>query len=139
MKRTKTAAGNISAGLITGVLVSMVIIILGCGIMAKLVEGEILEEEQVDYGVMVFLILSAYSGAMVSFGRIKKKRLLVCVASGVLLFGVLTAITGLLFGAEYKAVGVKAMLIFCGSFLAVLPGFRENRGGKIKKIKIANC
>ena len=88
---------------------------------------------------MIILILSAYSGAMVSFGKIKQKRLLVCVASGALLFAILAAITGLFFGAEYKAVGIKTMLIFCGCFLAVLPGFGANKGGKIKKIKIANC
>lgn len=130
---------SMPVGLLYGLLMSLAVTVLGSGILAKLVETETVEESGIGYGVMIILILAAYAGTIISFHRIGRKRLPVCLFLGTLYLGVLLAVTALFFGARYHGIGVKALLIYCGSFLGVLPGFRENRGGKIRKIKIANC
>lgn len=121
-----------------GALTSLAITILGSGILAKLVDKEIMAESSIGYGIMVMLILGAYLGAMVSYRKIKRQRLPVCLGSGGIYLGILLSMTALFFGGQYSGVGVTALLIFCGSFLAVLPGFREKRGGKRLKMKITN-
>lgn len=126
------------AGLAVGGLSTLMITILGSGILAKMVESEVIEESSIGYGVMIMLILAAYLGAMVSYQKIKRQRFVVCMGSGAIYFGILLSITALFFGGQYSAVGVTALIVFCGSFLAVLPGFRENRGGKRPKLKIPN-
>ena len=126
-------------GLLYGLLLSLAVTVSGGGILAKLVETETLEESGIGYGVMIILILAAYTGAIFSFYRIRRKRLPVCLAFGTAFLGILLVITALFFDANYQGIGVKALLIYCGSLLGAMPVFRENRGGKIRKIKRAPC
>lgn len=64
---------------------------------------------------MVLLIVSSFAGAMISFGRIKRQRMLVCIVSGVIYFAILMSITALFFGGQYSAVGTTALLVLAGS------------------------
>lgn len=138
MQRRTGRASSMPTGLAAGAVTSVLITILGSAVLAKLVDGEMLQESSIGYGIMIMLIGAACLGAMVSCNKVKRQRLLVCMASGGIYFGMLLCITAMFFGGQYSGVGVTALLIFCGSFLAVLPGFREKRGGKRVKLKIPN-
>lgn len=131
-------ASSMPAGLAMGGLCSLGVTLLGSAVLAKLVSGEAMAESSIGYGVMVMLVLAAFLGAMVAFGRIKRRRMLVCLVSGAIYFAVLLSMTALFFGGQFSAVGVTALLILCGSALAALLGLRDNRGGKRRKIKLPN-
>ena len=131
-------AASMPVGLTIGGVGSLIVTILCAAILAKLMEGEKLPGNGMGYGVMVMLLLASFLGAMAAFGKIKRQRVLVCLASGGIYFGILLSITALFFGGQYSGVGVTALLILCGSGLAALLGLRENRGGKRRKIKLPN-
>lgn len=126
------------AGFALGVSASLLITVLGAALIAKLVDRETIGEGSIGYGILIVMILASWLGSLVSYGRIKRRRAVVCLAAGGIYFLVLLSFTALFFGGEYSGVGVTALLIFCGSMLAVLPGLRQNRGGKRPKIKIPN-
>ena len=103
--------------------------------LAALIGGERIPEESVGYGVMVILTLSSFSGAMAAAGRIRRRRLLICLLSAGIYYGILLAMTALFFGGQYSGAGVTALMVLCGAGLAILTGLRDGRGGKRPKIK----
>ena len=127
---------SIPGGLAVGALFSIGATLLLTAVLAKLVEGETVQQENIGYGVMVILTVSAFTGALVSFGRIKRQRLLVCGLSGLLYFVILMSMTALFFGGQYSSVGVTALLILLGSAVAALLGLKQGGGGRRKKIKV---
>ena len=136
-KPTGTASG-IPGGLAWGTLASLAMTLAGAGITAKLIDGEILSWDDSGYAVLVILLLSAWLGAIAAAGRIKRQRLLVCIAAGAVYFGMLLLITALFFGGQYSGVGETALLIFCGSMLGVFTGYRGKTGRNRRKIRMRN-
>lgn len=128
-------AVSMPAGLAAGAAAALGLTLALAALVAKLVETERLEEGGIGYGVMVILLLSSFTGAMVSAVRIKRQRLLVCLLSSVIYLGILLSMTALFFGGQYSGVGVTAILVLCGGALAILVGLRGERGGKRPKIK----
>ena len=121
-------ASTIPAGLAAGALVSGTMTLLGTLAAAKLIDMEILSWSQSGYAVLVILLLSAWMGAMVAAGKIKRRRVAVCVGSGVVYMLMLLCTTALFFGGKYSGVGETALLILCGSMVAVFtsePGTRR--------------
>jgi len=137
-KRTTARVNSAAKGLVWGCLSGLLMLLIGCGMIAKLAETETMEESWIGYGIVVLLILVSFVSALISYRLIMCRRLAVCMASGGINFGILLFITALFFDGQYRAVGVTALLIVCGSLLAVLPGLTGNRGGKRKKIRIPN-
>lgn len=131
-------AMSMPGGLAVGAGVSLGVTLLMAAVLAKLVDAERMAWENIGYGIMVLLLAASFAGAMVSFGKIKRQRMLVCGLSGVIYFAMLLAITALFFGGQYSAVGVTALLVLAGSGTAALLGLRQGRGGKRKKIKLPN-
>ena len=127
---------SLPAGLAVGAGCSLAMTLGLTAVLAKLVEAETIPVEKIGYGIMVLLVTSSFAGAMVSFGRIKRQRLLVCGVSGVIYFAVLMSITALFFGGQYSAVGVTALLVLAGSAAAALLGLRQGRGAKRTKIRV---
>ena len=138
MGKATGKAYSMSGGLVIGTLMSLGVTLLGAAVLAKLIDGEILLENSIGYGIMVILVAASYLGAMMSYSKIKRQQLVVCMAAGLIYFLVLLSITALFFGGQYSAVGVTALLILCGCGLAVLSGTHKNRGGKRLKMKIPN-
>lgn len=126
-------AASIPAGLLSGMVVSLGITILGAAIIAKLLDLGKMSEEMIGYSVMVMLMAASFAGALVSRSRIKRQHLLVCGLAAVLYFLMLLGITALFFGGQYEAVGVTGVLVFGGSMLAVLCGRRSDGAGKRRK------
>ena len=123
-KKITGRATSLPAGLAIGAV---------CSLAATLILTAILK---VGYGIMVLLIVSSFAGAMISFGRIKRQRMLVCIVSGVIYFAMLMSMTALFFGGQYSAVGTTALLVLAGSGAAALLGLRQGRGSKRTKIKV---
>lgn len=118
---------SIPAGLAVGAAVSMGSTLLLAAIIAKLVDQEKLPWENVGYGIAGLLVLSSFLGAIAAYGRIKRQRMLICMASGIIYLGVLLALTALFFGGQYEAVGVTAALILSGSAAAGVLGLKEGK------------
>ena len=132
-KKITGRATSLPVGLAIGAACSLAATLILTAILAKLVE---LPVEKIGYGIMVLLIVSSFAGAMISFGRIKRQRMLVCIVSGVIYFAMLMSITALFFGGQYSAVGTTALLVLAGSGAAALLGLRQGRGAKRTKIKV---
>lgn len=120
-------AVSIPAGLLWGLLFGWVITLLGALITAKLVDKEVLPEQGIGYGAMVTLIVSSFLSAKIAMTKIKRLKLQVSLMSGGLYLMTLMAVTALLFGGQYTAVGVTSILILCGCLLSVLPK-KERKG-----------
>ncbi len=127
-------ASSMPAGLLIGAAGSLIITLIAAFILAKLLDAETLPWENVGYGVMILLLLSSMVGALLAYGKIKRQRMMVCMLSGVIYFGILMSITALFFGGQYDSVGVTALLILGGCGSVGLLGMREKRAGKRKKI-----
>jgi hypothetical protein len=50
--------------------------------------------------------------------------------SGGIYYLMLLAMTILFFGGHFRGMGVTALMVACGSILAILGGFSKGRGGK---------
>lgn len=131
-KATGTAS-TVPTGLTYGSLVFAAMVLSGCVLATKLIEKEILDWNQSGYVVLVILLLSSWMGAMVSAAKIKRRRMAVCIGSGVVHLLLLLCATALFFGGKYSGVGETALLIFCGSMVAVFTGAQgKNRRKSIK-------
>ena len=139
MKRRRDDTSGMPVGLTMGVLLSAVITALGCGVLAKMVDAEWVEERHIGYGVMIVQILAAYAGSVQSIRKIKGKKLVVALTFSVVCIALLFVVTVLLLDAEYEVAAMKSILILCGSFLGAMLDFTKNRRGNIRKIKISNC
>lgn len=135
-KPTGTAS-SIPAGLVSGALAAMITTLVGAAVMAKLIDREILAQNSTGYGVMVILLLASWLGAVTAAGKIKRQRLIICLASGAIYFGLLLAATALFFGGQYSGVGETGLLIFCGSMLGIFTGYAGKTGKNRRKIKMS--
>ena len=96
-----------------------------------------LKQENIGYGVMLLLLTASYAGAALASAKVKRRKGLVCLLTGVGYFALLLAVTALFFGGQYSAVGVTALLILAGSGCAALTpalGGKRGRKGRLKRI-----
>lgn len=135
-------AASMPAGLLQGALVSIAVTLSIAAILAKLLDSEKIGWENIGYGIVFLLLAASFLGAIAAYRKIKRQRILVCAASGVIYFGVLLAVTALFFGGQYHGILVTFVLIFAGSVTAGLLGLghggskgmaRKNRIVKLYK------
>lgn len=131
-------AATIPIGLLTGGVTALASTLALTAVLAKLMEGEILPEEKIGYGVMILLLVSAFLGSAMACKRVRRRYLLTAALTGVVYVGILLSITALFFGGQYSAVGVTALLVFCGSLLAAMLFSRDGKGRKPRKSKVKN-
>lgn len=131
-------AATIPIGLLTGGVTALASTLALTAVLAKLMDGEILPEENIGYGVMMLLLVSSFLGSATACGRVKRRYLLTAALSGAVYVGILLSITALFFGGQYSAVGVTVLLAFCGSLLAAMLFSREGKGRKSRKTKVKN-
>ena len=126
-------SSGMPGGLALGVLAAMVLtVLLGC-LLAVLIAKEVLPEENVGYGVMAVLFVSSAVGSTVAYKRIRHRRLMVFVLSGICYLVTLTGLTALFFGGQYEGIFPTAMLIIGGTGVAFLRSASMGRGGKPRK------
>lgn len=131
-------AATIPIGLLTGGVTALASTLALTAVLAKLMEGEILPEENIGYGVMILLLVSAFLGSAIACKRVKRRYLLTAALTGVVYVGILLSITALFFGGQYSGVGVTALLVLCGSLLAAMLFSRDGKGRKPRKSKVKN-
>lgn len=129
-QKTTGRAMTIPGGLALGAAVSLGITLLVSAFLAWLVDSEKLPWENIGYGIMFLLLLSSFLGAMAAYVKVKRQRLMICMMSGVLYFGILLSITALFFGGQFEAVGITAALVLGGSAAAGLLGLHGEQGGR---------
>ncbi len=132
-------AMSMPAGLSVGVAVSVGSTIVLSAAAAKMLVMEILSEGTIGYAVLFILFVSAFVGALTAVEKIKSRRFLVCMLSGILYMIVLLGATALLFGGEYEAVGVTGLLVLGGSAAAALLGNEQKKEGRKKKRRRLSC
>ncbi len=135
-RKTTGTTMSMPGGLAMGGLVSLGITLAGSAILAWLVDEEMMAMESIGYGIMVMLLGASFLGAVTAYGKIRRRRLLVCAASGLVYIGILLSITALFFGGQYSGVAVTVLLVLAGSVAAGMLGLGQGRGGRRKKIKL---
>lgn len=135
MGKTTGRTMSMPEGLAVGGGISLGITLAGTALLAILVDKQIMEMERVGYGILVMLLLGAFLGAMAAYSKIRRRRMLVCLASGAVYMGLLLAITALFFGGQYTGVGTTALVILAGSVTAALLGLGQGRGTASKKYR----
>lgn len=127
---------SMPSGLAAGSMVSLLLTLVLCAVLAKLLDMEKIQWDSIGYGIMVMLLVSAVVGAEVACRRIKRQKLLVCVLTGIIYFCMLLGITALFFGGQYEAVGVTAILVLGSSLATGLLEIKEGKGkGRRKQVR----
>lgn len=121
-------ASTMPGGLLQGGLASLLVTLVGSGLLAKMVDAGILAENAIGYGVIGILLAGAFLGAERAYHKIRRRRSAVCMLSGVVYYMILLAITALFFGGRYTAMGVTAGVVMAGSAAAILPGMGKGSG-----------
>lgn len=126
-------AKSIPSGLAFGALISLLVTLLSTLVLAKLLETEVIIWERIGYGIMVLIFAASFFGALSAYRKIRRQRLIVCMLSGFLYFGILLSMTALFFGGQYESMGITATLVLAGCGLAALLGIHRNGRQKIGK------
>ena len=125
---TKHKPTGRAAGFPKGIALGTLAAMASTALLAMLIASGAVREENLGYGVMVLLFLSAALGGTVAFGRIKHRRALVFGLSAAAYLVSLTALTALFFGGRFDGFFPTAMLIIGGSGTAFLLSARAQKG-----------
>ena len=119
--RNKTGhATSMPAGLAMGATISMVITLTISLLGAQLVLSGALDQDLIGYCSLAALLAGTILGAMTSFKKIRRRKLMVCLLSGCVYFCILLAITALFFSGQYDGVGISFVTVTLGSVVAAL-------------------
>lgn len=133
-RKVQGLALSMPSGLALGVVISLILTLVSSTLISYMVLSERMAEGAIGYGVMVSVLLSSGCGALAASLRIKRRRLVVCMASGTCYYLMLLCITALFFGGQYQGMGVTALLVLAGSGSAALLG-NKGEGKSSKKLK----
>lgn len=117
-------------GLLWGTGVCMISTVMMAGILAGLIERKLVQQGYLGYGVMILLPVSAFLGAMVSHRKIKRKKFIVSMATGILYFIMLLLVCALFFGGNYAAVPETGIMIGCGALLYAIFELPNKKKGR---------
>ena len=73
-KVTGTAV-SMPMGIGIGCGISMILTILGAGVVAKMITEGILQETTIGYGAMAIIMASSISGSIIAVNKVKKRKL----------------------------------------------------------------
>lgn len=130
-KPTGTAS-SVPAGLAYGALTSTGVTLILTAVTAKLIDSEILDWGNAGYAVLLILLISSWLGAIMTAERIKRQRLIMCLAAGGTYFGILMVMTALFFGGKYSGVLETGLLVLCGSLLGAFSGSGRKNTRKVR-------
>lgn len=137
MKHNKSA-GSVSMGKCAalGAAVSAAVTFLCAAVGAAVISSGVLSEGAMDYLTIAILLVATLIGAMSGAGGAKEKRLYVCLLVAVIYFGVLLAMTALIFDGQYDGVIVTAVVLFSGSIVAAMAGKGKGKRVNLRRSKI---
>jgi putative membrane protein (TIGR04086 family) len=109
--RAMSLPAGIGAGGIAGYLLTLIL----SGLLAWLMHSERIALENIGYGSMIVILLSAALGAFVAQQLVKHRKIVVCLASGAVYYVLLMATTALFFGGQYQGMGVTFGMVLAGT------------------------
>lgn len=121
----RTVAMPIGLGL--GAAVSLGSTLVLAMLTAKCMDNQWLAEKNAGYASVRILLLSSFLGAAMAYGKVRRHRGVVCMASGGIYYGTLLLITALFFGGQYQGMGVTALVVLAGCVTYLLLGSRDPR------------
>ena len=131
--RASTIPGGLAIGETVGMLITLLIVVVG----AVLVSNEVIDFENIGYCSMIALVLGSVTGAVTAVKKIKRRKFLMGVLSGVVYYLMLLMVTALFFGGQYRGMGVTLLLVLGGSIAGAIMANREKgRGMKHRSGKI---
>ena len=123
--------GGVAAGVGSAAMSTIML----SAVTAWLVERGSLSQEKMGYAAMIVLLLSGYMGAEMAYRKIRERKTMVCLLTGAGYFLLLLCVTAMVFGGQYRAVGVSAFLIFGGAGCAALIRKAPFKRGNRRRIK----
>ena len=128
-------ASSIPAGLAAGAAVSILVTAVICLLGGWMIGSEIISQEQIGYCAIAALLVSAIMGSNTAWKKIRRKRLIVSLASGGIYYLILVAITIALFDGGFQGLGVTLVVILVGTVLPILirKGEGKSKTGKRRK------
>lgn len=110
-KKVSGRASPFPVGIAMGVLTGITITALMSMALTYMVLTGVLDSRLIGYGVMVIIGLSVILGDLIALIRIKRRGMLVAQLTGGIYLLALLGATALLFGGQYRGVGVTALLV----------------------------
>lgn len=137
-RKSNGRAMSMPVGAAYGAIVALMWTLITSGVLAWLINGQILQEEAIGYGSMVILLTASILGALLANGKVKRQRLVTCACTGIIYFLTLMALTAMFFGGQYNGIGVTALLILGGSGTAAILSMRKRKSqtGRVHKIRV---
>lgn len=120
-KPTGTAV-SIPKGLMLGALAAATVTLLGTFLAAWVIEKGFVKWENVGYAVLVILLLSSWTGAVIAVHKVKRQKIMISMASGCIYLCLLFISAAMFFGGQFSGVGETALVILCGSVLGIFTG-----------------
>lgn len=126
-------ATSIPKGLAISGALATTVTIIGSGIIATLINTQMITESNIGYAIMIMLIVTSYLCSLTAWIKIKHRRLLVCISAGCVYFAILMSITAMFFGGQYSSVWETALLVLCGCLLATMHEKKTKKRKKYRK------
>ena len=129
---------SVPMGIAMGLSGSIILLLIFSAIIGWIISKGILDYQKIGYAVMVMLLATSAAGSAISYGKIKRRKLMICILSGASYFVFLLLLTALFFGAQYTAVGETGLLVLCGSMLFALIAVppKTNRRRKYRRLPL---
>lgn len=127
---------SVPAGIAIGEGVSMILTVIGALVTAMLVDRGVIPEERIGYGSLLTLLAASVAGAIVSWKRIRHRRMMVCMIHSAGYYLLLLSIAALFFGGQYEGMGVTALVVLAGGLCVAMMGLKGERKGNLKISKM---
>ena len=116
-KKAQGTATAIPIGVLWGAIISTLMTVISALILTWLTLNEITNQQTLGYCIMGSLLCAAMVGSFVSAALVKRRKLLICLMTGLTYYITLFAITALFFGGKFQGAAVVGLLIAIGSLI----------------------
>lgn len=130
MARKKVAgtASTMPIGILAGVIMGISTITLGSLLATYMIYSGKIGERTLGYVLMGVILLSALLGAWISIIKVKRRRLLVGMLTGVSIFLMLLGVNGVFLGGYFEGVPATGSMVLLGCMMAFLITTKSGKG-----------
>ena len=127
---------KIPSALLLGLAVGLTVTGLVAAVTAFLIAGENIQEDGMGVAAMAAILLGALAAALVTVGKVKEMRLVMCLAAGAVYLLGLICCAAILFDGVKGGIGASAAVTFGGSLAVFLIGLNKGKRPKYKVPKL---
>ncbi len=106
--------------IVRGILLAAVITMVGCMLLAKLVDSEMMQMEGLGYGAMLVLALSSWAAAMIAKGAVQDNRVAGAALGSGGYFLLLLIVNWLFLGGRCPGFWSALLVVGSGALAAIL-------------------